>query len=133
MVLGMNVITRSFGVGSLTLAVLASFANPANAQAFFPPTLSAARRSCLPEPVIRHFPAPSRAYIPGHYETVRERVRIPGSTYRVWVRARYRSHHRGFFRSHRHLVTPGHYETRRSRSRYEYQTRRVWVPGHYLD
>jgi len=123
MVSCMNVITRTMRVGSLTLALLACFTIPASAQAFFPKTLSGARLSCNP--------ARAPHYVPGHYETVRERVRIPGSCYRVWVSARYRSSCGLFGSRHRRGHSPGHYEIRRRRDRYEYRTKRVWVPGHY--
>lgn len=119
----MNFFTRSIGVSSLTLAMLACLANPATSQAYFPQTISSGRRACLP--------ARAPRYVPGHYETVSERVRVPGSFYRVWVPAQYRTHCGLFGSRYRRLLSPGHYETRRAANRYEYRSRRVWVPGHY--
>ena len=57
--------------------------NTASAQSYMPPSLTSARRSCL---TTFH---PTPRYIPGHYEVIRERVCVPGATYRVYVPGRY--------------------------------------------
>ena len=119
----MNLFTPSIAVSSLTIAMLTGTAGPASAQAYFPPTLSPARRACLP--------APAPRYVPGHYETVREQVRVPGAVYRAWVPARYQTYCGLFGRRYQRLLSPGHYETRRAPDRYEQRSRQVWVPGHY--
>lgn len=122
----MNTTIRTTAISALTLALLAFFSAPASAQACYPQSLSRGRRLITPA----HAPA-HQHYTPGHYETIRERVLVPGASYRVWVRARYSTHHGLFGFHHRQLVSPGHYEYRSASSRYEYRSRRVWIPGHY--
>ena len=119
----MNIIRNSVRVCSLALAMHACFATPASAQVIFPQTLSSARRACVPS----HAPR----YTPGHYETVQERVRIPGISYQTWVPAQYRTHYGFFGHRYRRLISPGHYVTHRTPDRYEYRSRKVWVAGHY--
>ena len=120
----MNVINRSMGACALIFTVMAGFTNSASAQAYFPQTLSNARRACLP--------ARAPRYIPGRYETRHEQVRVPGRSYRVYVPPRYSTRCSIFGARYRRLVEPGHFETRYAPDRYEYRSRRIWVPGHYL-
>lgn len=142
----MNITKQTTSITTLVLALLASFATPASAQAAYPESLSRGRRLISPSHSRASIPSrsfPTRSfstysipshhghYNPGHYETRSERVLVRGSTYRVWVPATYRTHHGIFGLHHRELVTPGHFATRCSASRYELRTRRVWIPGHY--
>ena len=110
----------------LLLATSLSFTTSAAvAQAYIPPSLSAARRACAP-------PAPSLPrYIPGHYKVVMERVFIPGGSYQVFVPPRYETKCLGPFRSPVTRYIPGRYVLKREPARYEYQHKRVWVPGRY--
>jgi hypothetical protein len=85
-----------------------------------------AARACAPVYRVRDRHA---RWIPGHYETVRERVWVPGCVQRVWVEPRYgwRRDHRGrFFRS---CLAQGHYERVEQPGRYEYRDAQVWVDG----
>ena len=99
--------------------------NTASAQSYMPPSLSTARRSC----VTTFHPIPR--YIPGHYEVIRERVCVPGATYRIYVPGRYRRGCITFFGRRSSRYSPGHYELRQAPDRFEYRNRKVWVPGRY--
>lgn len=85
------------------------------------------RRIPAPRP---HYPR-QRAYVPGHYETRCETVRVPGHYENVWVEPVYERHvdHCGTVTEvlvragyHKRVWVDGGYETREIR---------VWVPGHY--
>ena len=109
----------------LAIPALCLLQGSAEAQALFPPSLSAARRACVPAT-----PALPR-YIPGHYEIIRERVRIPGRSFRIYVPGRYESRYRGPFRLPATRYIPARYELHREPDRFEYRDKRVWVPGRY--
>jgi hypothetical protein len=97
---------------------------------FLAPTASA-QVSALAPSQARGSYAASRAWIPGHYETLHERVWVPGWTERIWIEpafewrrgpcgARFRVQVcAGYWRSVHH---PGHYEIRAIR---------VWRPGYW--
>jgi hypothetical protein len=99
--------------------------NTASAQSYMPHSLSTARRSCVP---IVH---PTPHYIPGHYEVIRERVRVPGATYRIYVPDQHRRSCITFFGRSPNRFRRGHYEYRQEPDRFEYRNRKVWVPGRY--
>ena len=63
----------------------------------------------------------------GHYETVQERVWVPGCREQVWVPARYETVVDACGRVYRRLVRAGHYEWVDRPGRYEIRTRRIWV------
>ncbi len=122
---GMTSTLKTLLLSALAVTSMGFTNNSASAQCFQLQSLSAARRTCIPAPV------PVPRYIPGHYKTIRERVRVPGATYRVYVEGRYRSRCRGIFGRCVSRYRPGRYELRQEPDRYEYRTRKVWVPGRY--
>lgn len=65
----------------------------------------------------------------GHYETIEDRVWVPGHTERVWVPARYESYYDSCGRLRQRLVCAGRYEYVEHPGYYQIQSRRVWVPG----
>lgn len=70
-----------------------------------------------------------REWIPSHYETVTERVWVPGREEHVLVPAVYEWRHDHCGRLVQVLVSPAHYETRCTSGRFELVTRQVWVEG----
>lgn len=75
--------------------------------------------------------APPPVWIPGHYQTVRERVLVPGPTTRVWIPEVVETRFDSCGVPYTVVVVPGHFETRTAPGRFEWRTRRVWVAGHY--
>ncbi len=81
-----------------------------------------ARAYCAPPP-----PPPPRHWVPGHYETRRERVCIPGYWQTVTEPVRH-PHGRGW----------GHHQVRYVPrqvwvpERFEWRETQVWVPGHHV-
>ena len=73
-----------------------------------------------------HGPACNPVVVPGHYETVTERVWRPGYSKRVWVPARYSYRYR-CGRRVRVLVRRGYYRTQHVPGHWEHVNRRVWV------
>ena len=110
---------------ALAVPTMGFMTDSASAQSFLCNSLSSSRRACSQTP--RYIPR----YIPGHYEVIRERVRIPGATYRVYVPASFQSCCPGSFSHNGSKYRPGRYELRKKPDRYEYRNRRVWVPGRY--
>ncbi len=67
--------------------------------------------------------------LPGHYETVQEKVWIPGYTEQVWVPARVEVWYDYYGCRHETVLEPGHYRQVHHPGHYELRARRVWVPG----
>ena len=68
-------------------------------------------------------------YVPGHYETVREKVWVPGCVERIWVDPVYTWRRDEWGRTYPVCVSGGHYETIERPGRYELRERRVWIEG----
>jgi hypothetical protein len=75
--------------------------------------------------------AHSRVWVPGRYETVRERVWIPGSCERVWVPPAFELRYVGCGRAVRVMVRAGCWETVQHPGHYEERCVRVWRPGYW--
>jgi hypothetical protein len=85
-----------------------------------------AYRTCAPVYRERHRPA---RWVPGHYETVRERVWIPGRVQKVWVEPRYGWRRGSCGRAYRGCISRGHWELVERPGRYEYRDTQVWIEG----
>ena len=70
-------------------------------------------------------------WIPGHYETVRERIWVPGPIEQVWVEPVCEWRRDSCGRTFMACVSEGHYERVRQPGHYEYRDMRVWVSGHW--
>jgi hypothetical protein len=76
--------------------------------------------SCAPvyqfhQPV--YAPCPPKVWVPGHYETVVQKVWVPACTKQVWVEPVYKPHY-GYGSKGKVCVSPGYWK-------------QVHVPGHY--
>jgi hypothetical protein len=111
----MKALLSSFLIGALTV-LLSSTTSAQRAPTY---TSSAA---LAPSPYRGGYVA-RRVWVPGHYETVRQCVFVPGQVQRVWVEpvyewrigtcgVRYVCVRAGYWRS---IQLPGHYETQRVR------------------
>jgi hypothetical protein len=82
---------------------------------------------------VRYAPRPiryeRREWVPSHYETITEKVWVPGVEQRVFVPAVYEWRTDSCGRLRKVLVCAAHYETRCTPGRYELVTRQVWVEG----
>lgn len=63
----------------------------------------------------------------GHWETIREKVWVPGYEERVWVQAIYETRVDSCGRPYTVCVRPAHWENVCVPGRYEWRERRVWV------
>jgi hypothetical protein len=68
-------------------------------------------------------------WVPGHYQTVRERVWVPGCVQRVWVEPRYGWRRDSYGRTYRRCISKGHYAMVEQPGRFEYLDAQVWVDG----
>lgn len=68
-------------------------------------------------------------WVPGHYETVRERVWIPFRVQKVWIEPAYEWRRDSCGRAFMACVSTGHYEMVEHPGRYEHRSTRVWVAG----
>lgn len=73
----------------------------------------------------------SRVWVPGHYETVRQQVWVPGSCERVWVPPVFELRHDGCGRALRVMVRAGCWETVQHPGHYQERCASVWRPGHW--
>lgn len=80
-----------------------------------------------------HAKAPSRTWIPGGYETVDQRVWVPGCAERVWVEPAFALRIGACGERFRVLVAAGHWRTVQHPGHYEVRRVRVRVPGHWRD
>ena len=72
-----------------------------------------------------------REWIPGHYETIHERVWIPGREERVWVAPVYQWRYDSCGRAIRVCVQQGYWNTVCTPGHYDTRPRQVWVEGCY--
>ena len=75
--------------------------------------------------------AHSRVWVAGRYETVRERVWVPGRCERVWVPPAFELRRDGCGRVVRVMVRAGCWETVQHPGHFEERCGRVWRPGHW--
>jgi len=73
--------------------------------------------------------SPCARWVPGHYETVRERVWIPGQVQQVWVEPVFEWRRDSCGRAIMACVSEGHFETVTQLGRWDYRNTRVWVSG----
>lgn len=73
----------------------------------------------------------SRVWVPGHFETVRERVWVSGGCERVWIEPLYewRLGRCGFERV---CVRAGHWDRVELPGHYEERCSQVWRPGRWI-
>lgn len=75
-------------------------------------------------------PPPPQCWVPGHYETRREQVCVPGYWSTVVTPAEYgwvqQGHHSGYV-----LIKPECVRRVWVPERYEWRETQIWVPGHY--
>lgn len=70
-----------------------------------------------------------REWVPGHFETVQDRVWVEGRQERVWVAPAYAWRHDACGRAIRVCVQPGYWNTVCTPGRYEMIARQVWIEG----
>jgi hypothetical protein len=70
-----------------------------------------------------------RDWVPSHYETVQERVWVPGHEERVWIAPVYEWRYDACGRAIRVCVQPGYWNTICTSGHYETRPRQVWVEG----
>ena len=72
-------------------------------------------------------------FVPGRYETILEKIWIPGCSEKVWVAPAYGWRRDAWGRLRRVCVSGGHYEVMRRPGHYETREVRVWVDGRWRD
>jgi len=116
-----NLARRAFALALATLTLL--------------PTANALVRLELRPCAPRNEPFPvrcaTREWVPGHYETIRERVWVPGATRGEWRTARQEWRVDRCGRLRLVLVEPGRWITLTEPGRFETRERREWIPGHW--
>jgi hypothetical protein len=80
-------------------------------------------------PVPRPIRYTQREWIPGHYETIQERVWVEGRQERVWVEPIYQWHYEPCGRAYRVCVQEGYWNTVCTPGHFENRSRQVWVEG----
>ncbi|MHC4959072.1 MAG: hypothetical protein ACYTGN_11930 [Planctomycetota bacterium] len=92
-------------------------------------------RSHVHKPKVHRHRAPRahtrRVWVPVRYETVREKVWVPGYHRRVWVPAVYHTHVDRCGHTYRHLVKRGYHTKTFVRGHFEFRSKRVKHGGHY--
>ena len=68
-------------------------------------------------------------WVPGHYETVRERVWIPARYERVWIEPVYTWRRDSCGRAYQVCVEQGRYQFVKQPGYYDHRDGRVWVEG----
>jgi hypothetical protein len=71
----------------------------------------------------------ARCWVPGHYETVREKVWVEGCLERVWIDPAYTWRRDAWGRTYPVCVSAGRYEMVKRPGRYELREVQVWVAG----
>ena len=80
-------------------------------------------------PGYRRVRSPAARWVPGHYETVRDRVWVPGQAEQVWVEPVFEWRRDACGRAVMACVADGHFEWVKQPGHYEYRDTRFWVPG----
>ena len=89
-----------------------------------------ASRVVRPSPCAHSYSA-SRIWVPGHYESVCERVWVQGLNEQVWVDPVFELRLGSCGDAFRVLVSAGHWEAIHHPGHFEDRRRSVWTPGHW--
>jgi hypothetical protein len=73
--------------------------------------------------------AMQHVWVPGHFETVQDRVWVEGRSERVWVEPVYQWHYDACGRATRVCVQQGYFDTVCTPGHYETCARQVWIEG----
>lgn len=80
-----------------------------------------------------HASSAGPVWIAGGYETVEQRVWVPGCVERVWVEPTFALRIGSCGERFRVLVTAGHWRTVQRAGHYEIRRVRAWAPGRWLE
>lgn len=78
----------------------------------------------------RHY-APRREWVPGHYETIGERIWVAAREDRIWVEPLFETHYDPCGRATQVCVRAGYWTTVCVPAHYENRQRQVWCAGYF--
>lgn len=78
-----------------------------------------------------HPQPPPRAWVPGHYETVKQQVWVPGCSHREYVQPCWETRYDCWHRPYTVMVRPGYWKTIQDPGHYELRAVQVWIGGHW--